>query len=76
MYKQKQMSAADQKLLNARIQASVKLQHLCFDAANRTPGAFMNRDRALDVVDAISVVVLETLNQYLEEKDNAVANTK
>lgn len=70
----KNLSPADQKLLNARIQASLKLQHLCFDAANRTPGAFMNRDRSLEVVDAIAAVVLETLNQYLEEQDNAAAN--
>lgn len=70
------MSEQDKKLLNARISAAVKLQHLAFDAANRTPGSFMNRDRAMDVVDAISLVVLETINGYLEEKDNAVANAE
>lgn len=69
-------TAEDSKLLNARIQASIKLQHLCFDAANRTPGSFMNRDRAQDVVDAITTVVLETLNQYLEEKNHAAATNK
>lgn len=65
------MSPQDQKLMNARIQAALKLQHLAFDAANRTPGSFMNRDRAMDVVDAIVVVVLETINQFVtQEKDN------
>lgn len=70
------LSTADKKLMNARIHAAVKLQHLAFDAANRTPGSFMNRDRAMDVVDAITSCVLETLNQYLTEKDDAAANTK
>ncbi len=72
----KQFSSSDSKLLNARIQAAIKLQHLCFDAANQKPGAFMNRDRAQDVVDAISAVVIETLNHHLEEENNAAANAK
>lgn len=76
MSNKKALSAQDTKLMNARIQAALKLQHLAFDAANRTPGAFMNRDRAMDVVDAITVVVLETMNSYLEESNNAAANTK
>lgn len=73
---EKKLSESDRKLMNARIQAAVKLQHLAFDAANRTPGAFMNRDRAMDVVDAIASVVLETLNLYLEENKNAAASSK
>jgi len=73
----KKISQSDSKLLNARIQAAIKLQHLAFDAANRTPGAFMNRDRAQDVVDAIVVVVLETLSAYASEEDkDATANAK
>lgn len=73
---EKKLSESDRKLMNARIQAAVKLQHLAFDAANRTPGAFMNRDRAMDVVDAIASVVLETLNLYLEENKSAAASSK
>ena len=61
-------------LEEARNHAAVKLQHLCYDAAQGEKTAFMNRDRALDVVDAIAVVVLETLNQYLKEENNAAAN--
>lgn len=62
-------------LEEARNHAAVKLQHLCYDAAHGDKTAFMNRDRAMDVVDAIAAVVLETLNQYLaEEKDAAAAN--
>lgn len=72
----KNLPQSDCKLMNARIQAAIKLQHLAFDAANRTPGAFMNRDRAMDVVDAIAAVVLETLNQYLGEEKDAAANAK
>lgn len=73
----KKILQGDSKLLNARIQAAIKLQHLAFDAANRTPGAFMNRDRAQDVVDAIVVVVLETLSAYASEEDkDAAANAK
>lgn len=63
------------RLKNARIQAALKLQHLCWDAAqgDRTP--FMNRDRAMDVVDAIVIVVMETFQQYLiEEKKDAANN--
>jgi len=70
------MSPNDKKLLNARIHASLKLQALCFDAANRTPGTFMNRDRAMDVVDAIVTCVLETMNQYIEEKNHAAHNNQ
>lgn len=73
---EKKLSQSDQRLMNARIQAAVKLQHLAFDAANRTPGSFMNRDRAMDVVDAITSCVLETLNLYLEENKNAAASSK
>lgn len=73
----KKITSSDSKLLNARIQAAIKLQHLCFDAANQKPGAFMNRDRAQDVVDAIVVVVLETLSAYANEEDtDAAANAK
>lgn len=73
---EKNLPESQQRLMNARIQAAIKLQHLAFDAANRTPGAFMNRDRAMDVVDAIAAVVLETLNQYLVEEKDAAANAK
>lgn len=69
----KNLSQQDQKLLNARIHASIALQRLCIDAGNRTPGAFPNRDRAQEVVDAIVVCVLETLNTYMEEDKNAAA---
>lgn len=66
------MNQADQKLMNARLQAALKLQALCFDAANRTPGSFMNRDRAMDVVDAMVAVMLEAIDLYtIEEKKNA-----
>jgi hypothetical protein len=54
--------------MNSRLQAALKLQALCFDAANRTPGAFMNRDRAMDVVDALVTVVLDTMDQFLIEE--------
>ena len=73
---EKKLPSPDQRLMNARIQAAVKLQHLAFDAANRMPGSFMNRDRAMDVVDAITSCVLETLNLYLEENKNAAASSK
>lgn len=76
MSNKKALSAQDTKLMNARIQAALKLQHLAFDAANRTPGAFMNRDRAMDVVDSITVVVLETMNAYLQENSNAATGSK
>jgi hypothetical protein len=66
------MNSLDQKLMNARLQAALKLQALCFDAANRTPGSFMNRDRAMDVVDAMVTVMLTTLDNYAtEEEENA-----
>ena len=66
------MNPGDQKLMNARLQAALKLQALCFDAANRTPGSFMNRDRAMDVVDAMVAVMLEAIDLYtIEEKKNA-----
>ena len=66
------MNQGDQKLMNARLQAALKLQALCFDAANRTPGSFMNRDRAMDVVDALVTVMLTTIDTYsIEEKENA-----
>lgn len=68
------LSESDRKLLDARLHAAKKLQHLCFDAAQGEKTAFMNRDRALEVVDAISTVVLETLSQYLKEDNNAAAN--
>jgi len=65
------MNRGDQKLMNARLQAALKLQALCFDAANRTPGSFMNRDRAMDVVDALVTVMLTTIDTYAtEEKQN------
>jgi hypothetical protein len=67
------MSPKDQKLMNSRLQAALKLQALCFDAANRTPGSFMNRDRAMDVVDALVTVVLDTVDQFLiDEQHNCV----
>jgi hypothetical protein len=65
------MNSNDQKLMNARLQAALKLQALCFDAANRTPGTFMNRDRAMDVVDALVTVMLTTIVYSTEEKENA-----
>jgi hypothetical protein len=39
------------RLHQARINAAKKLQHLCWDAAHQEDSAFMNRDRALEVVD-------------------------
>lgn len=68
-------STTNTRLLNARIQAAMKLQALAFDAANRTEGKYMNRELAMDVVDAISAVVLETLNTYLDEENNNAAAT-
>lgn len=62
------MNQGDQKLMNARLQAALKLQALCFDAANRTPGSFMNRDRAMDVVDAMVAVMLEAIDLYTTEE--------
>lgn len=62
------MNPGDQKLMNARLQAALKLQALCFDAANRTPGSFMNRDRAMDVVDAMVAVMLEAIDLYATEE--------
>lgn len=62
------MIPGDHKLMNSRLQAALKLQALCFDAANRTPGSFMNRDRAMDVVDALVNVVLDTMDQFLIEE--------
>jgi hypothetical protein len=70
------MNTQDQKLMNARIQAAKKLQHLCWDAAHQEPKSFLNRDRAQEVVDAIVVCVLETMNTYLEENKDAAANAK
>lgn len=72
---EKNSLAKNPHLLNARIQAAMKLQALAFDAANRTPGKYMNRDLAMDVVDAIAAVVLETLNTYLDEEKNDAAAT-
>ena len=60
---------SDTKLMNARLQAALKLQALCFDAANRVPGSFMNRDRAMDVVDAMVAVMLEAVNLYTTEEN-------
>lgn len=73
---EKNLPESQQRLMNARIQAAMKLQALAFDAANRTPGKFMSRELAMDVVDAISTVVLETLNHHLQEENNAAANAQ
>lgn len=62
------------ELLNARIQAAIKLQHLCFDAAQGDRTAFINRDRAMDVVDAIAEVVVLTFHQHLVEEQKDAAN--
>lgn len=64
------------KLENARIQAALKLQHLAWDAAQGDRTAFITRDRAMDVVDAIAIVVMETFQQYLVEEQKDAANTK
>ena len=50
------------RLHRARINAAQKLQHLCWDAAHQEQSAFMNRDRALEVVDALVVAILETFD--------------
>lgn len=63
------------ELLNARIQAALKLQHLCFDAASGERTAFINRDRAMDVVDAIAEVVVLTFHQHLVEEKTDAAHT-
>jgi hypothetical protein len=55
----------EKKAEAARKAAAIALQKLCFDAAQKEPGAFMNRDRSLEVVDAVVVAVLETLDAYL-----------
>lgn len=64
------------KLDNARVQAALKLQHLVWDASQGDRTAFINRDRAMDVVDSIVVVVLETFQQYLAEEQKDAARNK
>jgi hypothetical protein len=71
------MKKDSQRIMNARLQAALKLQQMAFDAANRTPGSYMNKDRAIEVVDSITDVVLLTLNQYFtEEKKDATSSNK
>ena len=63
------------RLHQARVNAAIKLQHLCWDAANQEQSAFMNRDRALEVVDALVVAILETFDEFVkEEKKDAARN--
>lgn len=63
------------ELLNARIQAALKLQHLVWDASQGERTAFINRDRAMDVVDAIAEVVVLTFHQHIVEEKQDAANT-
>lgn len=69
------MTKDNQRILNARLQAALRLQQMAFDAANRTPGSYMNKDRALEVVDSITDVVLLTLNQYFTEEKKDATNS-
>lgn len=65
---------SDNSINEARIKAALKLQHLCWDAAMQDRSTFVNRDRAMEVVDSLVVAVLETLQMYItkpEENDNA-----
>ena len=63
------------RLHQARIDAAKKLQQLCWDAAHQEDSAFMNRDRALEVVDALVVAILETFDEFVkEEKKDAASN--
>jgi hypothetical protein len=63
------------RLHQARIDAAKKLQHLCWDAAHQEDSAFMNRDRALEVVDSLVVAILETFDEFVkEEKKDAASN--
>jgi hypothetical protein len=59
------MNQGTEKADAARKAAAMALQKLCFDAANKEPGTFMNRDRSLEVVDALVVAVMETFDAYL-----------
>lgn len=61
------------EIANARLQAALKLQHLCWDAARQDRSTFVNRDRSMEVVDALVVAVLETLQMYItKESTDAV----
>ncbi|NBT75707.1 MAG: hypothetical protein EBT15_07030 [Betaproteobacteria bacterium] len=65
------------RMEEARLKAALRLQHLCWDASREDRTTFLNRDRAMDVIDAVVVVVLETLQSYLdEEKKNAAQHSK
>jgi len=57
------------KLHDARVAAAKKLQLLCWDAANREKGAFIDRDLAMEVVDSLVVAILETFDQFVEEQN-------
>lgn len=63
------------RLHNARIQAALKLQHLCWDAAHKDRATFINRDRAMEVVDALVVAILETFDEFVKENEDAAANS-
>jgi hypothetical protein len=63
------------RLHQARVNAAIKLQHLCWDAAHQEQGAFMNRDRALEVVDLLFEAILTAFDEFVqEEKKDAASN--
>ena len=67
-------AATAKKMHDARVAAALKLQHLCWDAAHQEQSAFMNRDRALEVVDALVVAILETFDEFVKEEKKDAAN--
>lgn len=67
-------AATAKKMHDARVAAALKLQHLCWDAGQGDKSAFINRDRALEVVDSLVVAILETFDQYIQEGKKDAAN--
>lgn len=61
------------RLHQARINAAIKLQHLCWDAAHEEQGTFMNRDRALEVVDSLVEAILTTFDEFVKEEQKDAA---
>jgi hypothetical protein len=61
------------RLHQARVNAAIKLQHLCWDAAHQEQGAFMNRDRALEVVDSLVEAILTTFDEFVKEEQKDAA---
>lgn len=62
------------RLHDARVKAAIKLQHLCWDAAQGDKSAFINRDRALDVVDSLVEAILTTFDEFVKEEQQDAAN--